>query len=409
MIKKITEWFDIEKNFLLAWLGLALLLRLAFVIKTGSGGISPDAGDWMNTAWSVATGQGFGGSWRPPGYVFYLAGVFLVFGKSVIAVKLLNALLGTATALLAYHTAKLLFSQRTARITAALISFYPYFIAYTGDALSETFLTFMLAAAVYLIARTASKPSWGNIAVTGIFIGLTGLTKSTTLPFFMLACAWLWWRAGLRAGFMVGVFTLLTIAPWTLRNYFHYDKSYIMPVSTPWYSLYGASCDEALWPETLPELDTPPTDELNALAIPKDWGYVASLPLPERDKYCKEKALAWLKANPEKFRLLVYKRFLHFWRLYPMMAWRWQKHLAMATSGIYIPLCVIGLALAWRKFRGTSLIIALFAAYTAVHLFFVVTLRYRVPMDTFVIMMAALALDEALSRLKPGRAERAPL
>ncbi len=398
-MKKLSVWFDSEKNFLLAWLGLALLLRLAYIMKIGFSGLSMDALDWMDTAWSVASGRGFGGSWRPPGYVFYLAGIFSIFGKSVIAVKLFNAVLGAATVLLAYLTAKTLFNLRTARITAVLISFYPYFIAYAGDALSETFITFMLAAAICLLARTSVKPSWGNIAATGIVIGLAGLTKSTTLPFFILACAWLWWRTGkFRVGFMVGVFTLLTITPWTLRNYFHYDKSYIMPVSTPWFTLYGSSCDEAVWVESLEERDTPLKENLSQ-AIPKDWAYISALPLPERDKYCKEKALAWLKANPKKFRNLVYKRFLHFWRLYPAMAWPWQKHVAMATSGIYIPLCVIGMMVSWRKFRDTSLLMALLSSYTAVHLFFVVTLRYRVPIDTFVIMAAALALDAGMARI----------
>jgi hypothetical protein len=401
MIKKIGAWFAGERNFLFFWLGLSALLRLAFVIKTGAGGLSPDAYDWMNTGWAIASGQGFGGSWRPPGYAFYLAGVFLLFGKSVIAAKLMNVVLGTVTVLLAYLTAKTLFNARTARITAALLSFYPYFLAYTGDLLSETFLTFMLAAAVYLIVRASARPSWKNAAAAGILVGLTGLTKSTSLPFFLLACAWLWWRTGkFRTGFTVGIFTLLTIAPWTLRNYYHYDKSYIMPVNTPWYSLYGSSCDEALWPESLPERDSPSTDDITAPAIPKDWGYVSALPLPERDKYCKEKAISWIRANPGKFRTLLYERALHFWRLYPIMAWPWQKHLAMATSGVYIPLCFLGLAAAWRRFRETSLLLALFASYTAVHVFFVVTLRYRVPIDTFVIMAAALALDAAAARIK---------
>jgi len=124
------------------------------------------------------------------------------------------------------------------------------------------------------------------------------------------------------------------------------------------------------------------------------------MPLPERDKICKEKALNWIRANPRKFGWLVYRRALHFWRLYPLMAYRWQKYAAMITSGIYIPLCFIGLAAAWRRFRETSLLLALFVSYTAVHIFFVVTLRYRVPIDTFVILAAALALDTAAVRIK---------
>lgn len=385
-----------EKNFIYSVFGFSLLLRLAYAIKTGAGGLSPDAYDWMNTAWSVASGHGFGGSWRPPGYIFFLTAVFKVFGKSVIAAKAAQALLGAATVLLSYASAKLLFNERTARVTAALASFYPYFVAYAGDLLSETLLTFMIALSIWTIARAAARPAFGRSAAAGVAMGLTALTKSTVLPFFLLACAWLWWSSGrFRAALLAGIFVMLTILPWSLRNYFSYDGSYVMPVNTPWFSLYGSSCDEALAADSQPERNSPSGDETDKSVVPPKWDYVSSLPLPERDKYCREKALSWIKDNPGKFRRLIYLRALHFWRLYPLMAWPWQKRVAMATSGIYIPLSFAGLALGWKKYKGTQLLAALFASYTFVHLFFVVTLRYRIPIDTFVIMAAALAVDAA--------------
>lgn len=394
MMKKLLAWFDSERNFLMAWLGLAALLRLAFVIKTGSGGLSPDSWDWMNTAWRMASGEGFGGSWRPPGYIFYLAGIFTVFGKSIIAVKLFNVLLGTATALFAYLTAKILFNLRTARYTAALISFYPYLIAYAGDALSETFMAFILAAAVYLIARASERPSWKNLAAAGLLMGCTALTKSTALPFLLLACAWLWWRTGkFRAGFLAGVFMLLTILPWSMRNYFQLN-GYVMPVSTPWYTFYGSCSDAAIRVEMMGEQDSPQVAQIE----PENWAYASSLPLPERDKYCREKSIEWIKNNPYQFTYLLYMRVKHYWRLYPMMAYRWQKYAAMATSGIYIPLCFLGMLLSLRSFRKTSLLIALLGAYTLVHMFFVVTLRYRIPTDPFIIMFAAYALSRLFGK-----------
>lgn len=400
MFKKIRGWLEAERNFLYAALGFAFLLRLAFVLKTGTGGLSPDAGDWMSSGWAIAAGSGFGNSWRPPGYAFYLAGVFSVFGKSIMAAKVLNAVLGTATVLFTYLTAKALLNPGTARIAAALTSFYPYLIAYTGDLISETFLAFIISAAVLAVVKTAQNAAWKNLALTGVLIGCAGLTKSVVLPFFLLACGWLWWQTGrFRTGFLVGVFTLLTIAPWTLRNYFHYDKGYVMPVSTPWFSLYGSACDEALLNETTGDLLKGPGQKSVDQFLPPDWAAVAALPLPERDKYCKEKALGWIKDNPDKFTWLLYKRFIHFWRLYPVIAYGWEKAAAMATSGLYIPLAAIGFFLALPAFKKTSLLLALFASYTAVHLFFVVTLRYRVPIDPYVIMLAAYALSEGYGRL----------
>lgn len=398
---KPRELFSEDKYLLPALFLAAFFLRLAYVLYTGTGNLSPDTGDWMGTAWSLATGNGFGGSWRPPGFAFFLAAVFFVFGKSVLAAQLANCLLGSATVVFSCLIGRKMFGRVTGVIAAALLCFYPYLVAYTREPLSETFLTFVIAAAMLRVMIAAERPSLRNCAWAGLAIGLAGLTKSTILPFFVLACGWLWWQTGrFRTGLLTGLFTLLVILPWSFRNYFFYQGSYVMPVSTPWQSLYGSSCDEALWQETAGSFDRPMDPKMTEPAIPKDWPYLMTLPVPERDRICREKAITWIKANPDKFYYLLSRRFLHFWRLYPMMAYKWQKYAAMATSGLYIPLAFAGLLLSWRRFRQTSLFAALFLSFTLVHIFFVTTLRYRVPIDPYIIIAASFTLAAGLKKLK---------
>lgn len=405
MLERARNWLNTGNNFLYTLFGVSLLIRLAYVLPLPVDKISPDAYEWMSTGWSIAQGNGFGGSWRPPGHALFLAGVFFIFGKSVIAARAVQALLGAFTCLLTYRTGKRIFSENTGRIAGVLAAFYPYFIAYTGDLLSETFLTFMLALAIFQVVKTSEAPSWKNIVLAGISIGLAGLTKSVVLPFFALACAWLWWRTGkFRVGFMTGVFVVLTIVPWTLRNYYHYDKSYIMPVSTPWCSLCGSNCDEALLNETIGDVDKRPGSKPIDQFLPKGLvEYIYTLPLPERDKYCKARALTWMKGNPDKLTWLLYKRFFHFWRLYPMIAYKWEKLAAMATSGVCLPLAAIGFFLSLGLFKKTSLLLALFVSYTLVYVFFATMIRYRVPMDPYVLMFTAYTLDRAYSSLKNRR------
>lgn len=400
MIRKLRAFLTPEANFMPGLFIFALAIRLAYVLSLPAGKLSPDAHDWMSIAWSIAQGHGFGDSWRPPGHAFFLGGIFFVFGKSVAAARVIQSLLGAFVCLLTYKTGKRLFSETAGRIAGALMAFYPYAIAQTGDLISESFFTFMIALAVYHIVKTAETPSWRNIALTGVAMGLAGLTKSTILPFFFLACAWLWWQTGkFRAGFVAGIFTLLTIMPWTLRNYYHYDKSYVMPVSTPWLTFYFSLCDGAYQQEKLGELDTPMPDDVAARVLPPDAAYMDSLPPPARDKYCRETALAWIKANPEKFSELLGRRLVHFWRLYPLMAYKWQKYAAMATSGVYIPLCFIGIILSIREFKKTSLLISMFATYSLVHMIFFSMLRYRVPLDPYVIIFAGYSISLAYSAL----------
>lgn len=394
-----------EKYALPALFFAALALRLAYVLYSGQENLSPDSYSWMEISASIVDGNGFGGSWRPPGFAFFMAGIFLLAGKSVLAVQVANSLLGALTVVFTALIGTRLFSRAVGLLSGALVSFYPYLLAYTRDPISETFLTFMLSAAILRIVIAAQRPSARNYVLAGALIGLTGLTKSTTLPFFLLSCGWLWWQTGkFRSGLITGLCVVLTIAPWTLRNSFFYGKSYVMPVSTPWQPIYGANCDEALWHETAGSFDRPMDPKMTEPALPKDWDYLRSLPIPERDRICKEKALAWIKANPDKFYYLLHRRFLHFWRLYPMMAYKWQKYAAMATSGLYIPLAFLGFLLAYREFRKTSLFAALFASYTLVHIFFVTTMRYRVPIDPYLIILAAYAAVTCFEKLRAARA-----
>ena len=394
-----------EKYHLPALFLAALALRLAYVLHSGQENLSPDSYSWMEIASSIADGKGFGGSWRPPGFAFFMAGIFLLAGKSVFAVQVANCLLGSLTVVFTVFTATRLFGRATGLLSGALVSFYPYLLAYTRDPISETFLTFMLSAAILRIVIAAQQPGPRNYAFAGLVIGLTGLTKSTTLPFFLLACGWLWWQTGkFRSGLLTGLFVLLAIAPWTLRNSIFYGGSYVMPVSTPWQPLYGANCDEALWQETAGSFDRPMDAKMTEPALPKDWDYLRSLPVPERDRICKEKALGWIKANPDKFYYLLHRRFLHFWRLYPMMAYKWQKYAAIATSGVYMVLAAAGILLSLRRIKTTSLLLALFASYSLPHIFFVVTLRYRVPIDPYIMIFAAYTADRIYRKIT-GRPE----
>ncbi|MDD5687990.1 MAG: glycosyltransferase family 39 protein [Elusimicrobia bacterium] len=397
----ILKFIYSEKKYLLFIFLTALFIRLIYVIPLSPEKLSPDSYGWMSIASGIASGNGYGDTWRPPGYPAFLAIIFFIFGKSILFVRVINSIISALTCVIIYFVGKKIFSPVVGKISAVLLCFYPYVIAYTGDLLSETFYTFLTALSIYYILICSEKPSIKNIIFTGILFGITALTKSTILPFFFFACAWLWWRTKkIKVGFFVGICTIITLAPWTFRNYFYYSKNYIMPINTPWYSFYGATCDEALWMETYGELDTPAPDAIVTPAIPKDWEYISTLPLPERDKICKEKSFNWIKNNSHKYTYLLYKRFIHFWRLYPMMAYKWQKYMAMVTSGIYIPFAFAGIVLSIKNIGKTSLLIALLSIYTFVHLFFTVVLRYRIPVDPYVMIFASYTIVEILLKLK---------
>ncbi len=394
---KPKQFVESENKFLLLIFLFALFIRLLYVIQLPLQKISPDAYDWIGIAENIVSGKGFGEAWRPPGYAAFLSAVFFFLGKSIVLVRLINSILGSLTCIFIYFIGKKIFTDTIGKISSAILCFYPYLISYTGDLLSETFYTFLISLSLLFILITGETPNIKNNIATGIILGITALTKATILPFFFLACFWLWWKTKkIKIGFIAGMFTLLVVAPWTVRNYLHFKK--IILVSPGYQSLAKSNNDEAMILETTGEKSEPAAAEFNF--TPTRYHEIERLPRMESEKIFKQEAIDWINANPEKFRWLVKRRLIHFWRLYPMMAYKWQKIAAMLTSGIYIPLCFIGIILSIKNFRNTSLFIALFFIYTLVHLPFAVVLRYRVPIDPYIIIFASYTIHFLWIKLK---------
>lgn len=391
-----------RKYFLPAVFLAALLVRLAYALNLDPAKMSPDAYGWMAPAWALASGAGFTDTYHPPGYIAWLAAVFFVFGKSVAAARVMNAILGALTCVLLFFIGKKAYNETTGGIASVLLCFYPYSIAYSGDLISETFLMFMIAVSVLLILAAAEDRSFPVAAAAGVSMGAAALTKSVVLPFFALALVWLFWTGrDLKQVLVIALFAALAVMPWTLRNY--YTQRTVAPVSTPWLSFAGSNCDEAYALEALGELDKPMPDSLALKYRPKVFDEVEALSPEKRDEVCRARALGWVKDNPAKFAKSVTRRFLHFWRLYPVMAYSWQKAAALLTSGLYILLAAAGLFFSRGYMKKASLFLLLFFAYTAVYLMFVVVLRYRIPIDPYIIVMASFTIERLIKHESTAR------
>jgi hypothetical protein len=398
--KLILDIYTSEKYFLITVFSVSLLIRLAYVIPLSLQKLSPDAFDWMRIGYDVATGVGYQDTWRPPGYSTYLGMIFFVFGKSILAARIVNSIVSSLTCVVIYFIGKKLFYTNVGKISAILLMYYPYSIAYSGDLISETFLTFVISLAILSLIILSEQPSFKNTVIAGFAFAIASLTKATIMPFLALSALWLAWKTrSLKYMVLLGIFTIVFIVPWSMRNYFHYHAS-VVPISPMWRSFGGSNCDEAMTLEKT-ELDTPMPYEMSLKAIPKGYEDVMKLPRMEQEKVFKEKAIKWISENPDKFVWLLERRLLHFWRLYPVMAYKWQKLMAKMTSGIYIPLCFLGIVLSLKKHAlNAALLITLFISFTAVYICFAITLRYRVPIDPYIIIFASFALMSIYNKFK---------
>lgn len=228
----------------LLWIILlvALGLRVIAYPLLHEKGYTSDEKEYIHLGSAVAGGGKFldtNGeySMRSPLFPLMLGGLFGIAGPGLTLAHLLNCVLGVLVVFLCYVLSMEVFQDQLAALCSALCaSFYPGLVVYSVMLQTETlYMVFFLG--LFLVVYTLwEKPTLVDCAALGILAGLAVLTRAVFLGFFPLIVAILWlrWkREGVpfvrEAAVMVALF-LVTLAPWTLRNYSIHGT--LVPVSS---------------------------------------------------------------------------------------------------------------------------------------------------------------------------------
>lgn len=161
----------------------------------------------------------------------YLVATSLELPGGRAAVKVVQSLLGALLVLPVWVIGERAFDRRVAVVAAALTAFFPELVWQSVHLWSEPLFMVLLWAAIalLLVADASNRPPAAGLA--GVLLGLGALTRDPALYFAPLAAFWLLarrpraWRPA--AAFLVAV--VLTIVPWTVRNWMRYDA--FVPVS----------------------------------------------------------------------------------------------------------------------------------------------------------------------------------
>lgn len=184
---------------------------------------------------------------RLPLHPLILAGVYGLFGRSAVAVRVFQSLLCAMTCILIYLTAKDIAGDRVAGLAALLFALYPNSILYSARTLSEITYTFFLSILCLTLVRLFKSPGVWTSLSTGLSLGMLMLVRGTTVllpPFLLLALLSAHYRE--RLWRLIGGLALMTfvaaliLSPWVIRNYRLTGK--IIPLSiwggSPFYHGY---------------------------------------------------------------------------------------------------------------------------------------------------------------------------
>ena len=134
---------------------IALLIRGVFILSLQDGFYFPDSVEYSQAAINLLTSGQLGESYhRPPGYPVFLAGVYLFFGKSMLAVRMVESVMGALLAVLIALIGKRL-GREVGALAGALWSIYPIGVFVAGLVYPTQIAAFLLAVGILIVGEAA--------------------------------------------------------------------------------------------------------------------------------------------------------------------------------------------------------------------------------------------------------------
>lgn len=312
-----------------------------------------------------------------------------------IGLRLADIALSVATIWLIHELALTLFhDKRVARLAALVAAVYPHFIFYSIVGLTETGYLFILGSALLCLYR--DRYVAGSICL--VLSILIRPTIDLLAPVLIVAFAYVvHGRAPLTvARRLLVYFACYTIlmAPWWIHNAQKYgtfvrldlgDGVVLYSGNNVFNRSGGGVSDSSkgsdmIWPPPFPDIADP---------VARNQAY-------------RNAAFEFIREHPYRFLDLAALKFVRFWRLWPY-APDFERPSIVAASllsyGVFLALAIVFLAREGSVYLRPISPVLIWAAYlTLVHMVTIGSIRYRLPLEPFIVIFGCRTLAEALSR-----------
>lgn len=344
-------------------------------------------------------------------YTFYLWGVYKLFGPNPLAARLIQSVMvGLMMPWLVYRLGARIFGRRAALMAAGWSALYPYYIYYAAALMTESLyacaLLFTFVTAVQMAdrigGRGSSSHSLGSAILLGLGLGSAILLRQVAMVLAPVIFGWLLWmrwgRRRLTDGLVQIVLSSMVIgalvAPFTWYNYVRFDRFVLLNTNAGFafylsnHPFYGTDFQPILESSTTTYADLIPSD-------------LAGSSEAELDQELLLRGLGFVRQDPVRYLRLSIGRITDYLMFWPAPQSGWLSNIARVGSfGLAFPFILAGLWLSLkdRNFVNGQAIVLLLVSwlgYAAVHILSWSLVRYRLPLDTLLLLFAGYALDRA--------------
>ena len=227
----MTKVFFKQPIVIIVFLSFAISMAYSFYFQ-----ITPlvDARAYDRIAWHIAQGLGYREELNTdflhdnsiirvgPGYEFFLAAIYWIFGHRIWIMWVLHALLLACSAYLAFSVSNQVFGERNTNIgvvAAALVGLSPDLITMSAMLMTEVLAVFLTLLSTYLLFRYVDSPKTSAIILFGV-VGAVAILVRTPLLFLLIPVfGFLFLHKRWGHAMLLVIVVVLLFAPWTLRNY----------------------------------------------------------------------------------------------------------------------------------------------------------------------------------------------
>ena len=333
-----------------------------------------------------------------PGYEYFLAALYAIFGHRYEIVWIIQAILHGASAMLLFLICKKVFQEggdRIGLIAAVVFGFSPDLVEISAMVMTETLYLFLTILVVYFFVESFYRIKENRLAIgLGASLGLAILFRPPVALFvpvilFLYAMRKAWKQAALFLIIFVAVLT-----PWTVRNYQIYHQ-FIPTTLIGSYNIWVNNTSVATGGQFSSESYNP----FNDYGAIHGYGDIKQKATSE--------FIAFLTMHPLTFIKLCAIRTMRFFSLIrPMGFWFYQTGVGqiifVVLSGLWIAFLFvtgfIGVLQSLREKKTLLKYLAIFALMSPLVLIpTVVQSRYRFQIYPFLAVFGACAL----TRIRP--------
>ena len=368
-----------ERRILIGILAVAFLVRLAIAIVLPDQAF-PDAQGYRESAQQIWQSFQINTNFIMPLYPIIVGLAGEGWGQI-----LLDVSLSTVAVWLIYRLAFELFADRLASIIAATIAaLYPHFIFYAAVGLTESLYIALLLSAFLAWYR-------GAFFVAAIFAVLGVLTRPAIellapplVAYFAFSIHGLGVKGTARQLLVYGAVYVALMSPWWLHNYKAYG-SFVRLNLASGFLLYAGNNPMNHSGSGLRDIDWD-SHRFDNIEDP-----VA------RDRAFHDAAVAYMRDQPLRAVELAWTKIVRFWRPWPY-APEYSRPFYVVVSLLSVgPVFMLSLAYfalyGRRDLRKILPILAFIAYLTAVHAVLVSSIRYRLPIEPFLVIFSGVTLS----------------